>query len=191
MNQDVAVLANFSWISKPMAMAASAIIVILFSFNPVKAAIEVGVAFGPFLPSQLPGVSEVINGAAARAGMSTGPGIFEFEVYTAHGEAVDYISLSFDYLFEIGKDLVPEIPVFVLAGLNRDSYKPSTSDDFRQGGGFHYGAGAKIPLGSAKSPLQMRFDFKHRFGPGNSLIALLGLSFEFGNSTATVGAGKP
>ncbi len=156
-----------------------------------QAAMEFGVAFGPFLPSRINGVTEVMNGSSVRAGLLTGKGFFEGELYSAHGDGSDYNSLGFNYRFDFGKDLIPEIQIFALLGLHLDYYKPATSDESRQGGGWHYGGGVRIPLGSVTSPLQLRFDFKHRFGPGNSLIALLGLSLAVGSSTVPDAAGKP
>ena len=174
----------------PLFACAVGLAIVTCLSSRARAAAEIGVGFGPFLPSRINGVTEVMNGLAVRAGLLTSNGFFEGELYSAHGDGADYNTLSFDFRLDLGKDLIPEIQVFALLGLNRDFYKPSTSDDSRQGGGLHYGGGVLIPIGSIASPVQMRFDFKHRFGAGNSLIALLGFSLAFGNSTVGDGAGK-
>ncbi len=157
----------------------------LTSFSPyAEAATEFGVGFGPILPSRIAGVREVLNGWGSRVGMITSKGFFELEYFNAHGDAIDYHTVSLDYRLDVvNKDVMPELKVHFVLGFHGDYFRPSFSTEFRQGGGWHYGGGVRIPLGGIDSHFQLRGDFKHRFGPGNSLIVLVGFIFTTGSDT--------
>jgi MFS transporter, PAT family, beta-lactamase induction signal transducer AmpG len=144
-------------------------------------AFEVGVGFGPFLPSRIGGVREVMNGWGARTGFPTSKGFFELEFYNAHSDGSNYHTLAFDYRLDVmpSGPNVP-MPVFFLLGFHGDYYSPRDIADYRQSGGWHYGGGVRIPLGGATSGNFLRADFKHRFSPGSSLIVLVGFSFSTG-----------
>lgn len=172
-------------------IAASFCLLTLMFAAERSSAAEVGLGFGPFLPSRISGVGEVMNGAAARLGMATSKGVCELEYFNAHGDGSDYNTFGFDFRWDFANSEMPDFPVFVILGLNLDYYKPSTAEELRQAGGWHYGGGFKIPLGGISSPVHLRAEFKQRFGPGQTLIVLIGLGLFFGNSTATNTAGIP
>ncbi len=151
-------------------------------------AIEVGVGFGPLLPSRIRGVREVMNGWGARLGTMTSKGTFEFEVFNATSDGSKYNSLSFDYRLDVfSNDASAPLPVHFLLGAHGDYYTPRDVDSYKWSGGWHYGGGIRIPLAGDTESFALRADFKHRFGPGNSLIVLVGFSF----STPEGGAGTP
>ena len=156
--------------------------------SPAQGETEYGLAFGPFLPSKIGGVREVINGWAARVGLPTTRGNFEIEYFNAHGSGIHYHTVAFDYRLDlISRSSGPtsaDFPVHFLLGFHADSYQPATLGDYRTSGGWHYGGGLQIPLGGAESPVAIRAEFKHRFSPGTSLIVLVGLNFMTGSRDA-------
>lgn len=154
---------------------------------------EFGAGFGPFLPFRISGVREVLNGWSARVGTRTSKGVFEIDYFNGHGDGNDYHTIDFDFRLDlVSRDIMPEMPVFLLLGLNADMWRSEAiGPDYRQSGGWHYGGGVRIPIGGTDSPLTMRADFKHRFGPGNSLILLVGFAYSAGATTAGAGTGKP
>lgn len=158
---------------------------IAMSGSRARTETEFGVSFGPLLPSRISGVREVLNGVGAHGGILTSKGFFEVDYFTAHGDGIDYHTVGVDYRLDVvNKDVMPETRVHFILGFNGDYFKPSTTSEFRQSGGWHYGGGVRIPLGGTESPFQLRADFKHRFGPGNSLIVLIGFAFITGTETA-------
>lgn len=142
---------------------------------------ELGVGFGPFLPSRIGGVREVMNGWALRSGVDTSKGFFELELFTAHGGGADYSTAAFDFRLDIGGTGEPSpLPVHFKLGLHIDGYRPiyqGVQQDLKFSGGWHYGGGFRVPLGEITGPLALRADFKHRFSPGSSLIVLIGFSY--------------
>lgn len=157
----------------------------MFSGSRALALVEYGVGFGPLLPSRIAGVREVLNGMGGRIGMLTSKGFIELDYFTAHGSGIDYHTIGIDYRLDpFGNEVMSEMLVHFILGFNGDYFKPSTTDEFRQSGGWHYGGGVRIPLGGKESPIQMRGDFKQRFGPGQSLIVTVGFNFATGSETA-------
>lgn len=151
-------------------------------------AFEGSLGFGPFLPSRIGGVREVMNGWGARFGMPTAKGFFEIEYYNAHGEGVNYHTVAFDYRLDVvGEDAMATLPVFLRLGLHADSFQPVGQLDYRTSGGWHYGGGFRVPLGDPGGGFALRAEFIQRFSPGNSLIVLVGFSFMTGREAS----GKP
>ena len=173
-------------------LAALALIALVWT-ESVHAETEFGAGFGPFLPFRISGVREVLNGWSARVGTRTSKGVFEVDYYNAHGDGNDYHTVDFDFRLDVASnDTMPDMPAFLLLGLNADMWRSDTTEgQYRKSGGWHYGGGLRIPIGGSNSPLTMRADFKHRFGPGNSLIVLVGFAFATGTSTSGTGPGKP
>jgi hypothetical protein len=144
-------------------------------------AADYGVGFGPFLPSKIGGVSEVMNGWAVRAGLATSLGFFETEFFNAHGDGANYNTVAFDYRLDVmSSSAMKDLPVFLLLGFHADSYSPTGTTSYRTSGGWHYGGGFRMPLGGVGSRFALRADFKQRFSPGTSLIVLIGFSFMTG-----------
>lgn len=165
-----------------LSLSLAVIVVTLFA-GAVTNAADLGVGFGPFLPSKIGGVREVMNGWAARAGLETSLGFFETEFYNAHGDGANYNTVAFDYRLDVlGQGAMKDMPVFLLLGFHADSYSPAGLTDYRTSGGWHYGGGFRMPLGGASSRFALRADFKQRFSPGTSLIVLVGISFMTGSS---------
>lgn len=134
---------------------------------------------GPLLPSKIGGVTEVLHGVGARAGVYTRMGIFEPEVITARGDGVEYNIFSFDYRMDVVSSVMS---AHFLLGGHVDYYKPATAAGYRIGPGWQYGGGAFIPLAG---PFALRADFKYRFGPGTSLIVGVGLAMRLEGGTDT------
>lgn len=155
--------------------------VVLFPSAKAFAVTEYGINFGPFLPTRIPGVREVLNGWGGHAGLLTSKGFFEVDYFSGHGDDTDYHTMNFDYRLDvINKEVLPELTVHFVLGFNADYYRPAGLSEYRQSGGWHYGGGVRLPLGGPKSAFQLRGDFKHRFGPGNSLLVLVGFSYTTG-----------
>ncbi len=138
------------------------------------ASYEVGVGFGPLLPSRIAGVREILNGWALRGAVHTAKGVFECEVFNGRGEGDAYTSAMFDYRIDFG-DEAATIPIHFLVGLHLDGIQPA-DQGLRTAGGWHYGGGLSLPV---VGDFRFRSDFKHRFSPGNSLIVLVGFSQGF------------
>ncbi|MBL7689068.1 MAG: MFS transporter [Bdellovibrionaceae bacterium] len=144
-------------------------------------ATEIGVGFGPFLPSRIGGVREILNGWALRGTQPTSKGTFELEWFNGHGSGTHYHSLMFDYRLDVlGDGGLEMLPVHFLIGLHADYYQP-LEQPWRPSGGWHYGGGIRIPIGNVTA---LRAEFKHRFSPGQSMIVLVGVSFSFGGDSA-------
>jgi PAT family beta-lactamase induction signal transducer AmpG len=167
---------------------------VLFSIDPnlAKAQTEVGVGFGPLLPSRIPYVREIQNSWGLRAGTSTSKGFFELDWAHGRGDDIIYNSFSFDYRMSLdsqtseAKESVmakSDFPVHFILGLHLDYFKGS-EQDFRSAGGWHYGGGIQIPVGGPTSPFRFRSDFRHRFSPGSSLLVLIGFSLEMGGDNS-------
>jgi len=170
------------------------LILFLASFlSPAKTlAFEVGLGFGPFLPSRIGGVREVMNGWAFRGGLETSKGFFEAEVFTAHGGGADYATGALDFRLDLDSDEEPSpLPVHFNLGFHIDNYRPATQDGVKFSGGWHYGGGFRVPLGPITSPLALRADFKHRFSPGSSLIVMIGFSYSTDSSGGSGGSEAP
>lgn len=157
-------------------------------------AMEFGVGFGPFLPSRIGGVREILNGWALRGGVSTAKGFFELEHFNGHGDGINYHTSSFDYRLDVvGSGAMTDITVHFILGFHADYYQPSFLDttldtSYRWSGGWHYGGGLRLPLGG---PLSLRADFKQRFSPGQSLTVLVGLGFALGADTSAAAGAEP
>ena len=135
---------------------------------------EFGVHFGTLL-SQRIGVTEPVPGWALKAGMPTLSGVFEAGIYLGNGNGISYRSASFDYRLPFEFDVITG---HVLLGVHADQYatdfpRPASS---KFSGGWHYGGGVSQHI---VGPVLLRADFRHRFGPGISLEATLGLSIRF------------
>lgn len=142
---------------------------------------EIGAGFGPFLPSRIGGVREILNGWALRGTKHTTKGLFELEWFNGHGSGSQYHSLMLDYRLDIlGGGGLEMLPVYFLIGLHADYYQP-LDESWRPSGGWHYGGGIRIPISNATA---LRADFKQRFSPGQSVIILVGVSFSLGGESA-------
>lgn len=154
-------------------------------------ATEFGLSFGSFLPSRIGGVREVMNGWAARTGLSGSAGDFEIEYFNAHGSGDHYHTIAFDFRLDLEKASGVAFPIHFNMGFHTDAYQASDSLGnelgTRTAGGWHYGGGILYQLGSRQSPYAIRADFKHRFSPGTSLIVLIGVNF----STDSQGSEAP
>lgn len=162
-------------------------LVSLFLIVPVKSrATDLGLSFGSFLPSRILGVREIMNGWAARAGISGAAGDFEIEYFNAHGSGDHYHTVAFDFRLDLEKTSGFSFPLHFNLGLHTDAYQALDiyGNDLgtRTAGGWHYGGGLRYPLGGPQSPIAIRADFKHRFSPGTSLIVLLGVNFSTDSS---------
>ncbi len=155
---------------------------VLISNTPSKShAGEFGLSFGSFLPSRIGGVREIMNGWAARTGLSGSAGEFEIEYFNAHGSGDHYHTLAFDFRLDLEKASAAAFPIHFNLGFHADAYQASDSLGNELGsrtvGGWHYGGGLRFPLGGERSAYSIRADFKHRFSPGTSLIVLIGVNF--------------
>lgn len=131
--------------------------------------VQLELSGGPFLPSRIPNVTEVLKGIDLRASFMTAKGWFEIDGYLAQGEGTVYRAASLDYRVDLANDV---FPAFVLLGLNADFFQ--TSDSIEHfAAGWNFGGGCFQPLTHS---LSLREDFRYRAGPGRSLMVLLGLS---------------
>ncbi len=149
--------------------------------NTVHAQTEVGIGFGPFLPSKISRVREIQNSWGLRVGTGTERGFFEVDWAHGRGDDIIYNAFSLDYRMSLaGTSALDELPVHFLLGFHMDYFK-GREQDFRSAGGWHYGGGIRLPIGGQSSPVLFRADFRHRFSPGSSLLVLVGFSFLTGS----------
>ena len=124
---------------------------------------------GALLPSKISGVKEVLPLWGARAGLRTKRGFFEADAALANAGGVSYDAFTFDYRYDVETDVAP---AFFLLGVQSDLYQ-SPNGDPKVSGGWNFGGGVFLPLAG---DLWLRSDVRYRFGPGTSLMILLGLS---------------
>lgn len=168
------------------ATSALAVLAFLVMISPqsAKAETEIGIGFGPLLPSKIPRVREIQNSWGLRAGTETGKGFFEIDWAQGRGDDIIYNAYSIDYRMTLDSSVTErssgsqlgQLPVHFLLGLHLDHFKGS-EQGFRSAGGWHYGGGIRLPMGPLTSPILFRADFRHRFSPGSSLLVLVGISF--------------
>ncbi len=146
-----------------------------FSFlhaqNETRGTAELGFAFGPLLPARN-GLMELVPGWAVRGGLPSSLGFFEGEFYNGIGNGIVYRSAVVDYRLDLA---VEPLLVHFLIGFHLDQYEQSTPEIPRRfAGGWHYGGGLTQWIAG---PLDARFDFRHRFGPGQVVEVLVGLTY--------------
>ncbi|MDZ4082457.1 MAG: MFS transporter [Bdellovibrionales bacterium] len=169
--------------------AAVTVIVSLFSgiglfAGEARAQSEVGIGFGPLLPSRIPKVREIQNTWGVRYGTQTAKGFFEIDWAHGRNDGIVYNAFGLDYRLAMNSedDQAADLPVHFLLGFHIDHFKGLEEEAFRTSGGWHYGGGLRLPIGGPDSPFMFRTDFRHRFSPGSSLIVLVGFSFKTGTS---------
>jgi len=144
---------------------------------------EIGIGFGPLLPSRIPKVREIQNTWGVRLGTKTAKGFFEVDWVHGRNDGIVYNAFGLDYRLSLqaepGGDSgeADGLPVHFLLGFHMDYFKGLDQDSFRTSGGWHYGGGIHLPIGGPDSPFLFRTDFRHRFSPGSSLVVLVGFSF--------------
>jgi hypothetical protein len=129
---------------------------------------EIGVHAGPFLPSKIKGVTEVMNATGFRLGMGNDSGKWELDTLFARGEGQEYKSAQLDYRYNLPSQL---LDVHALFGVHADQYA-SPGRPTATSGGAHIGAGVSF---AATANFGLRTDFKFRIAPGTSLYVGVGL----------------
>ena len=125
-----------------------------------------------FLPSRVPGVTEVTPGWGLGLTLPTAKGTFELDSFLGRGDGATYQSVFADYRLDIPNEVML---VHFLMGFHTDFWAGPDGQSYISGG-WQYGGGVLIPLGG---PIFLRSDFKYRFSPGASLLILVGLNFVF------------
>jgi PAT family beta-lactamase induction signal transducer AmpG len=172
----------------PKTVAAAGVLLSVFfgaglPLEIARAQTEIGIGFGPLLPSRIPKVREIQNTWGVRLGTKTGKGFFEADWVHGRNDGIIYNAFGLDYRLsmqaEPGGDSgeAEGLPVHFLLGFHMDYFKGLDQDSFRTSGGWHYGGGLQLPIGGPDSPFLFRSDFRHRFSPGSSLIVLVGFSY--------------
>jgi hypothetical protein len=136
-----------------------------------KNAYDVVISFGSLLPSRN-GLREMIPGWGLRVATPTQRGTFETGLVSAIGNGIVYRSAMIDFRLDSFLDW---ISTFFILGFHGDQFESTrVSSSFT--GGWHYGGGASLYIAG---PLLLRFDFRHRFSPGQNLEVTLGLTWRF------------
>lgn len=133
---------------------------------------RIGLIAGPFLPSKISGVTEIIQVAGLRLGTNTKLGNFEAEGWLGNGSGVSYQSFLVNYRVDIPSEM---IPVHCLIGIHADAYRKADATPVSSGG-WQVGGGVETKI---VGPLMLRTDFESRFGPGASLLILVSLMLGF------------
>lgn len=164
--------------------------VIAFSLEPVFAQegkinrpdYEFGLYTGTLLLSRIPEVIDSVPPVVLKVGMNSSFGFLEASLLNARGNDMHWRSGMIDYRFNLD-DL--QIPFHALLGFQFDIFEKydgrpkEFGGGFSYGGGWHYGGGAHIEI---VPQFYLRADFVNRFGPGRSLLVLVGLSVGLGSA---------
>ncbi len=133
---------------------------------------DINISFGTLLPSRN-GLGEGIPGWVFRASVPTLTGVFEGGLFSGIGNGIVYRSATVDYRMDL---LIDPVTAHFLIGFHGDQFTAETASS-RFAGGWHYGGGVTQYLAG---PLFFRFDFRHRFSPGQGVEITLGLVYRFG-----------
>lgn len=135
---------------------------------------EIGIGFGSLLPARN-GLVETVPAWAIRGGLPTSMGFFETQYLNGIGNGIIYRSANIDYRMDLNID-----PIFAhfLIGFHIDQFEQAVPEIPKKfAGGWHYGGGVSQLIAG---PVWARFDFRHRFGPGQVVEVLLGLTCQLG-----------
>ncbi len=166
-----------------MSRALISILLILFPFAPTfaqegekvaRSDYEIGLYTGTLILSKIPEVIDNIPPIVLKLGMNSALGLIEVSLLHARGNDMRWRSGMIDYRFDLD-DL--QIPFHALFGFQADMYQKYDGEQEFFGGGWHYGGGAHIEV---VPQLFLRADFVNRFGPGRTLLVLIGLSVGIG-----------
>lgn len=135
-------------------------------------AYDFNIAFGTLISAQT-GLNDDVPTWGLKTSLPTSKGVVELGVLSGIGHGIVYRSGSIDYRMDLKVEF---ITAHVLLGLHGDQYQTDTPAvvNVPYAGGWHYGGGITIPL---SGPLLFRFDFRHRFSPGQAIDLMLGLTF--------------
>lgn len=133
---------------------------------------------GTLLPSRN-GLLESVPGWGLRVSQPSAKGVFEIGFFSGIGNGIVYRSAMLDYRMDL---LVESVSAHFLLGFHGDQFSSQTASS-RFAGGWHYGGGITMDVAG---PILLRFDFRHRFSPGQEVEVMLGivwrLSLEGGGS---------
>lgn len=137
---------------------------------------EFGLYTGTLLLANIPEVIDNVPPVVLKLGMNSSMGFLEASIMHARGNDMRWRSALIDYRFDLD-DL--GVPLHALFGFHGDMYQIYDGETEYYGGGWHYGGGAHIEI---IPHLYLRTDFVNRFGPGRSLLVLVGLSVGIGTA---------
>lgn len=122
---------------------------------------------GTLLPSKS-GLLESVPGWSLRISQPTGKGVFEVGFFSGLGNGIVYRSGMLDYRMDLS---IETVSAHFLIGLHGDQFSSEAASN-RFAGGWHYGGGITLELAG---PILLRFDFRHRFSPGQEVEVMLGM----------------
>jgi len=134
---------------------------------------DLSISLGTLLPNKN-GLREGVPGWILRASVPTRTGIVEAGLFSGIGNGIVYRSASLDYRMDL---LLDPVAAHFLIGFHGDQFSAETASS-RFAGGWHYGGGVTQFL---VGPLLFRFDFRHRFSPGQAVEVTLGLVYRLGS----------
>jgi hypothetical protein len=134
---------------------------------------DLNISFGTLFPSKN-GLREGVPGWILRASVPTLTGVFEAGLFSGIGNGIVYRSASLDYRMDL---ILDPVAAHFLIGFHGDQFSAETASS-RFAGGWHYGGGITQFLAG---PLLFRFDFRHRYSPGQAVEITLGLVYRLGS----------
>lgn len=135
---------------------------------------EVGAYTGTLLLANIPEVIDNVPPVLLRLGWNANFGSIEASLMHARGNDMRWRSGMIDYRFDLDE---LKLPFHALFGFQMDAYQIYDGEAEYYGGGWHYGGGATFEI---LPHLDFRADFINRFGPGRSLLVLVGLQVGLG-----------
>jgi hypothetical protein len=136
---------------------------------------ELGLFTGTLLLANIPEVIDNVPPFVVKIANRSQIGIVEASVLHARGNDMRWRSGILSYRFDLD-DL--SVPFHALIGLHMDAYQIYDGEQEFYGGGWHYGGGVHVDI---LPNLLLRADFVNRFGPGRSLLVIVGISVGFGS----------
>jgi len=148
---------------------------------------SLGAAVGPYLPSNIPGVTDVMKAWQGR--ISWFDGDFGWELWgfrsVEDGAIINYMGGSLTRLMPIPD--ADGVGVLVSVGIDTSYCRPAsrrgTPPPFIRGNGVHFAGGIRLPIGQN---LAARTGFSILNGPGRAVMVEVGLEWRLGGA-ATAG----
>lgn len=140
---------------------------------------EFGLYTGTLILANIPEVIDNVPPVVLKLGLNSSFGFLEVSLLHARGNDMRWRSGMIDYRFNLDE---LGVPFHALFGFQADMYQKYDGEREYYGGGWHYGGGAHIEL---IRHLYLRADFVNRFGPGRSLLVIVGLAVGLGDASET------
>lgn len=135
---------------------------------------DLNLNFGTMISANT-GLNDDVPGWGLRYSIPTSKGIFEIGGFSGIGHGITYRSATFDYRMDV---VLETIASHFLLGFHGDQFEATspTLASSKFSGGWHYGGGVTQVI---SGPMLFRFDFRHRFSPGQAIEVTIGFTYRY------------